>query len=249
MNTVIRSTLPSEADELAKLQQAAFSPLYEKYHDGGNPCLRGPEDILKRLNKHNRYYTIFLEGKIVGGICYRLKGKRAPSRMIENGEYYLARVFIDPEYQSKGVAREAILLCEKEFPDAKKYYVDFPEDMEKNRRCYQSAGYRDTGVKLCQAGAPPLAMFEKAVTSTPVPKEVKMPLVFTVEKEELSQCLNVIHESFKTVADEFQLTQENCPKHTSFLPLVSLETQMDWGWHMYGLYAGKKIIGYMVAFK
>lgn len=38
MNTVIRSTLPSEADELAKLQQAAFSPLYEKYHDGETPA-------------------------------------------------------------------------------------------------------------------------------------------------------------------------------------------------------------------
>lgn len=58
-------------------------------------------------------------------------------------------------------------------------------------------------------------------------------------------CLDVIHQSFKTVADEFGLTQENCPKHTSFIPLCFLETQMNWGWHMYALYDGKKIIGYM----
>ncbi len=66
-----------------------------------------------------------------------------------------------------------------------------------------------------------------------------------VKASELQTCLDVIHQSFKTVADEFGLTQENCPKHTSFIPLCYLETQMDWGWHMYALYADKKIIGYM----
>ena len=44
-----------------------------------------------------------------------------------------------------------------------------------------------------------------------------------IEKEDLSECLKVIHQSFKTVADEFGLTRENCPKHTSFIPLCFLE--------------------------
>ena len=66
-----------------------------------------------------------------------------------------------------------------------------------------------------------------------------------IRKEDLSECLDVIHQSFKTVADEFGLTKQNCPQHTSFIPLSFLETQMKWEWHMYGLYAGKKIIGYM----
>ena len=30
-----------------------------------------------------------------------------------------------------------------------------------------------------------------------------------------------------------------------FIPLSFLETQKNWGWNMYALYAGKKIIGYM----
>ena len=66
-----------------------------------------------------------------------------------------------------------------------------------------------------------------------------------VKKNELQECLDVIHQSFGTVAEQFGLTRENCPKHTSFIPISFLETQMDWGWHMYALYAGKKIIGYM----
>lgn len=66
-----------------------------------------------------------------------------------------------------------------------------------------------------------------------------------VKSSELQICLDVIHQSFCTVAEQFGLTRENCPKHTSFIPLSFLETQQNWGWHMYALYAGKKIIGYM----
>ena len=66
-----------------------------------------------------------------------------------------------------------------------------------------------------------------------------------VKALDLPECLEVIHQSFKTVAEVFGLTRENCPKHTSFIPLSFLEAQMNWGWHMYALYNGEKIIGYM----
>lgn len=245
MSISIRITIPSEAEELSQIQKAAFKPLYDKYHDEGNPFLRGPEDILRRLNKYSRHFTILHDGKIVGGVFYRLSGKRSPSDVIGDGEYYLARIYIHPDYQNKGIAREAILLCEKEFPDARFYFVDFPENMDKNRRCYQNAGYRDTGDRICVEGAPTLAMFKKTVSEVFIPANVKLPMIYEVEKEELRECLEVIHQSFRTVAEQFGLTQENCPKHTSFIPLSFLETQMSWGWHMYALYAGKKIIGYM----
>ncbi|MBE6936995.1 MAG: GNAT family N-acetyltransferase [Ruminococcaceae bacterium] len=66
-----------------------------------------------------------------------------------------------------------------------------------------------------------------------------------VDSAELPECLRVIHKSFATVAKAFGLTEENCPRHTSFMPLSFLETQLNWGWHMFGLYAGGEIIGYM----
>ena len=58
MNVTIHPTLPREAELLSEIQKAAFLPQYEKIHDQGNPCLRGKEDILRRLNRQNRYYTI-----------------------------------------------------------------------------------------------------------------------------------------------------------------------------------------------
>ena len=66
-----------------------------------------------------------------------------------------------------------------------------------------------------------------------------------VTPNELDRCLEVIHQSFSTVAEEFGLTRDNCPKHTSFIPLCFLEAQMNWGWHMYTLKIGGMIVGYM----
>lgn len=66
-----------------------------------------------------------------------------------------------------------------------------------------------------------------------------------VNHVQLPECLEVIHKSFATVAEEFALTIENCPKHTSFIPLYFLETQMEWGWNMFGLFEDAQIIGYM----
>ena len=69
MSLSIRITDPSEAEELSQIQKAAFKPLYEKYQDEGNPFLRGPEDILRRLNKFNRHFTILYDDTIAH--CFR----------------------------------------------------------------------------------------------------------------------------------------------------------------------------------
>ena len=66
-----------------------------------------------------------------------------------------------------------------------------------------------------------------------------------VKASDLLRCLDVIRQSFKTVADDFGLTYENCPGHTSFITPDVLDAQMNRGWHMYALYAEEDIIGYM----
>ena len=71
------------------------------------------------------------------------------------------------------------------------------------------------------------------------------PIIREVNKNDLNECLEVIRQSFRTVAEQFGLTKKNCPKHTSFIPLSFLETQMKWGWQMFALHCGEKIIGYM----
>lgn len=158
----IRETIEQDAPILAEIQKQAFLPLYEIYHDEGNPCLRGIEDVTGRLNSSVfRYFTILEDEEIVGGVLYKCKGKGPFFNKLKEGEYYLQRVYIKPEHQCKKIAQTAILLCGKEFPDAKMFSVDFPEDLIKNRKCYEKAGFRDTGRRLEVEPGLVLACFEK----------------------------------------------------------------------------------------
>lgn len=151
-----------DVDILTSIQQKAFKPLYEMYHDEGNPYLRDKRDILCRFdNTKFLYLTVLFDGEIVGGILYRLKGSTPFIGSLTSGEYYLTRVYILPEFQSKGIATEAILQSEKFLKNPKKLYVDFPEDLDKNRKCYIKCGYKDTGKRLEVEQGLILACFEK----------------------------------------------------------------------------------------
>ena len=164
MNLVItiRKTIKEDARILIKIQKEAFKPIYERYHDEGNPFLREENDILDRLMRpDSEYYTIFDDEHIVGGILYKHSCSTPFCENLGSGEYYLCRVYIKPSAQGKKIARTAIKLCEEKFDNAVRYYVDFPEELEKNRRCYESAGYSDTGERLQITEQLTLAYFTK----------------------------------------------------------------------------------------
>lgn len=69
-------------------------------------------------------------------------------------------------------------------------------------------------------------------------------MIRSVTKNELPDCLEVIHKSFATVAEEFGLTMDNCPGHTSFMKLEKLQSQYDYGCRMFGYYHGDQLIGF-----
>jgi GNAT superfamily N-acetyltransferase len=134
----LRKTEYTEAEKLAEMQKAAFMPLYEIYQDEGNPFLRGAEDITIRLEHPEDfiYRSIYFDNKLVGGMCYRILGK---------GEYYLQRIFIMPEFHGMGLASGAIIKFENTLTDAVQFTLEFPIDRLMNKRCYEKAGYVDTG--------------------------------------------------------------------------------------------------------
>ena len=65
--------------------------------------------------------------------------------------------------QKQQIGKKAILLCEDEFCDATKFYVDFPKELEKNRRCYESAGFHNSGKELEAEPGLVLVAYEKTV--------------------------------------------------------------------------------------
>lgn len=145
----VTCTLPEEAPVLSAIQKEAFHPLYERYHDEGNPYLRGAEDILRRLGREDfRCYTIWTDGVIVGAIVYKCAGRTVFVDPLRHDDCYLGRIFIHPDHQGRGIAKEAIRMTMAEFPDARRFWVDYPADLEKNRRCYEGCGFTDTGKRM-----------------------------------------------------------------------------------------------------
>ena len=69
-------------------------------------------------------------------------------------------------------------------------------------------------------------------------------MIRNVQAADLPACLEVIRKSFATVAEEFGLTPENCPTHTSFVPLSRLEGEFRRGDEMYALFQGEVMVGF-----
>jgi len=159
----IRKMERADVDILTQIQKDAFAPLYQIFHDPSNPHLKGREDIERRLDNPCSYpFTIVEDGCIVGGLWY-ISGRKLLLCELKPHEYYLGRVFIRPDRQGNGFAKQALLMSEQHFPDAEKFYVDFPDALEKNRRCYVGAGYRPTGIRQETDPGVTLELYEKIV--------------------------------------------------------------------------------------
>lgn len=70
-------------------------------------------------------------------------------------------------------------------------------------------------------------------------------MIIQVEnKEQLNICLEIIRSSFITVAEEFGLTENNCPSHTAFITMDKLKMQFDDGRPMFLFYQDAVPVGY-----
>lgn len=62
--------------------------------------------------------------------------------------------------------------------------------------------------------------------------------------EQLNICLNIIHKSFQTVADEMNLTKDNCPSYTAFMPIEKLISQFENNMPMFFYQYNGHFVGY-----
>lgn len=68
--------------------------------------------------------------------------------------------------------------------------------------------------------------------------------VATLSATHLPQYAEVIRQSFTTVAEDFGLTRENCPGHTSFISNERLASKIKAGYFPYGYFVEGKLVGF-----
>lgn len=71
-------------------------------------------------------------------------------------------------------------------------------------------------------------------------------MIRKIGQDDIVQCVNVIRESFSTVASEFGFSEENAPRFTAF---ATTKERLDWQLNnenrpMYGYYENGKMVGY-----
>jgi ribosomal protein S18 acetylase RimI-like enzyme len=61
--------------------------------------------------------------------------------------------------------------------------------------------------------------------------------------EDIEGCVRVIRKAFKTVADEFGLTERTAPTNPAFITFGKLKQSLNQGTHLFGLVKNKQVIG------
>lgn len=127
----------SDAPTLFRLQQEAFLPLLLKYKDyTTNPAAEPLQRTEERLQGENTdYYFILLDGKPIGGLRIRVFSTYCR----------VSPVFVLPQYQNNGYARQAMLMAERSYPNIRRWELETIGDEEKLCHFYENLGYRPTG--------------------------------------------------------------------------------------------------------
>lgn len=136
----LQQATAEDALALFKLQVAAFSPLLEKYQDyDTNPANETIDRVYARIHHPaGCFYKIIEDGQLVGAICIRWKN---------NVHFRISPLFLAPDAQDNGYAKQAMLLAEARYPQAETW--ELLSLIEETKTCllYEKMGYVETGVQ------------------------------------------------------------------------------------------------------
>ncbi|MBQ9135594.1 MAG: GNAT family N-acetyltransferase [Lachnospiraceae bacterium] len=134
---LIRATV-EDAGQLWEMQVKSFQKLLDKYQDYETSPANEPIDkMIWRLNQEvTYYYFICMDNVKVGAI-----------RVIDyhtDRNKRISPLYVLPEYQNRGIAQKAMMICE-EIHGFAKWELDTILQEEGNCYLYEKMGYRKTG--------------------------------------------------------------------------------------------------------
>ncbi len=129
----------SDIDTVFEIQQAAYKPLYEKYHDdNSNPYMESKETVLRKYTRAGtKGYLFIRNGVPVGTVRINLYPERKSGRVSALG--------VLPQYQGQGIAQQALLQIEKMHGDVERWFLDTILQEAGNCQLYEKIGYKRTG--------------------------------------------------------------------------------------------------------
>jgi ribosomal protein S18 acetylase RimI-like enzyme len=125
-----------DAEEMLALQKLAYLSEAEIYNDYSIPPLI---QTLPEIRADFSEYLI-LKATINGIIIGSVRGQ-----LNEDGDCYIARFMVHPDFQKRGIGTRLMQAIEAEFPRVKRYTLGTGHRSESNLRLYQKLGYKPCG--------------------------------------------------------------------------------------------------------
>ena len=146
-----------DAHALFELQVAAFLPLLETYQDyATNPANETIDRVYARIHHPtSTFLKIMVDGKLVGAICIRWK---------EDVHFRISPLFLAPDAQGKGFAKQAMVLAEARYPQAETWELSSLLEETKTCELYEKMGYVETGVRKPLTANATLIQYQKIMT-------------------------------------------------------------------------------------
>lgn len=129
-----------DAEELMRIQTRTFDDDTRKFtgKEKGGPPGYDSIDWQIKMMKNGIYYKMICEGKIIGGIIVF---------KVSNGHYELGRIYIDPDFQNRGIGFESMKFLDENFDDCFKWTLGTPEWAARNQYFYEKSGFKKIGLE------------------------------------------------------------------------------------------------------
>lgn len=120
-------------DAVFQIQQQAYAPLFEKYHDTKtNPYLESKETVLRKYSRLGTFGYVFLEQGVPVGSVRVVAGEDTCK---------ISALAVLPAYQNQGIAQAALTEIEHLHSHAKTLVLDTLLQEPGNCHLYEKLGY------------------------------------------------------------------------------------------------------------
>lgn len=141
--TTIEKAVLSDAECLTVLMKKTFDQEARRWLPIDQPIcdynIQPPNYDSIEMTKYSirelEYYKVMYSGEVVGGIILTLAGKRYAR---------IDRIFVEPDYQGKGIGSKVITLIEKLYPSIINWDLETSSKQINNHFFYEKNGYHTT---------------------------------------------------------------------------------------------------------